>query len=113
MRSKDEKEPIEPLSSLLQAQPLFADMATEQIQALAKSARHLRFGKGEKVISQNDPGQSMQPFSHRSGSRRLSNVMAGSQFSASSLAANALARFPSQLGARVPRPSSPRQIAIS
>lgn len=59
MRSKNEKEPIDHVSSLLQAQPLFADMATEQIQALAKSARHLRFGKGEKIISQNDPGQSM------------------------------------------------------
>jgi len=59
IRSKDAKEPIDHVSSLLQAQPLFADMATEQIQALAKSARHLRFGKGEKIISQNDPGQSM------------------------------------------------------
>ena len=63
MRSKDEKEPIDHVSSLLQAQPLFADMAAPQIQALAKSARHLRFGKGEKIISQNDPGQSMYVLS--------------------------------------------------
>src|ERR1700736_2509322 len=63
MRSKDEKEPIDHVSSLLQAQPLFADMATDQIQALAQSARHLRFGKGEKIISQDDPGQSMYVLS--------------------------------------------------
>jgi hypothetical protein len=63
MRSKDEKAPIDHVSSLLQVQPLFADMAPEQIQALAKSARHWRFGKGEKIISQNDPGQSMYVLS--------------------------------------------------
>jgi small-conductance mechanosensitive channel len=63
MRSKEEKAPIDHVSSLLQAQPLFADMATDQIQALAKSARHLRFGKGEKIISQDDPGQSMYVLS--------------------------------------------------
>src|SRR5260370_1960359 len=38
-------------------------MATDQIQVLAKSARNLRFGKGEKIISQDDPGQSMYVLS--------------------------------------------------
>jgi small-conductance mechanosensitive channel/CRP-like cAMP-binding protein len=63
IRSKEDREPTDHVSSLLQAQPLFADMATDQIQALAKSARHLRFGKGEKIISQDDPGQSMYVLS--------------------------------------------------
>ena len=59
MRSKKETKPTDQVSLLLQAQPLFADMETEQIQALAKSAQHLRYGKGEKIISQGDPGRSM------------------------------------------------------
>jgi CRP-like cAMP-binding protein len=59
MRSKKETQPADQVSLLLQAQPLFADMETEQIQALAKSAQHLRYGKGEKIISQGDPGRSM------------------------------------------------------
>ena len=63
MRSKKETEPTDQVSVLLQAQPLFADMETEQIQALAKSAQHLRYGKGEKIISQGDPGRSMYVLS--------------------------------------------------
>jgi small-conductance mechanosensitive channel len=59
MRSKKETEPTDQVSVLLQAQPLFADMESDQIQALAKSARHLRYGKGETIISQGDPGGSM------------------------------------------------------
>ena len=63
IRSKPETEPTNQVSALLQAQPLFADMETEQIQALAKSARHLRYGKGEKIIAQGDPGESMYVLS--------------------------------------------------
>lgn len=63
IRSKPETEPTNRVSALLQAQPLFADMETEQIQALAKSARHLRYGKGEKIIAQGDPGESMYVLS--------------------------------------------------
>jgi small-conductance mechanosensitive channel/CRP-like cAMP-binding protein len=63
MRSKKETEPTDQVSLLLKAQPLFADMETEQIQALAKSAQHLRYGKGEKIISQGDPGRSMYVLS--------------------------------------------------
>jgi small-conductance mechanosensitive channel/CRP-like cAMP-binding protein len=63
MRSKPEAEPRNQVSALLQAQPLFADMDAEQIQALAKSARHLRFGRGEKIIAQGDPGESMYVLS--------------------------------------------------
>jgi small-conductance mechanosensitive channel len=63
MRSKREIEPTDQVSVLLQIQPMFADMETEQIQALAKSARHLRYGKGEKIISQGDPGGSMYVLS--------------------------------------------------
>lgn len=59
MRSKKETEPADQVSVLLQAQALVADMETDQIQALAKSARHLRYGKGEKIITQGDPGGSM------------------------------------------------------
>jgi CRP-like cAMP-binding protein len=59
MRSKPETEPSDQVSVLLEAQPLFADMEAEQIQALAKSARHLRYGKGERIIAQGDPGGSM------------------------------------------------------
>ena len=69
MRPKKESEPTDQVSVLLQAQPLFSDMENEQIQALAKSARHLRYGKGEKIISQNDPGQSMYVLS--SGAARV------------------------------------------
>lgn len=63
IRSKKETEPTDQVSALLQAQPLFADMETDQIQALAKSARHLRYGKGEKIITQGDPGGSMYVLS--------------------------------------------------
>src|SRR5260370_28477434 len=49
MRSKEEREPIYHVSSLLQAQPLLADMATDQLQVLAKSALHLRFVKGHQI----------------------------------------------------------------
>jgi small-conductance mechanosensitive channel len=59
MRSKPENEPADQVSVLLEAQPLFADMEVEQIQTLAKSARHFRYGKGEKIIAQGDPGGSM------------------------------------------------------
>jgi small-conductance mechanosensitive channel/CRP-like cAMP-binding protein len=63
IRSKSETEPTNQVSALLQVQPLFVDMETEQIQALAKSARHLRYGKGEKIIAQGDPGGSMYVIS--------------------------------------------------
>jgi small-conductance mechanosensitive channel/CRP-like cAMP-binding protein len=63
MRTKKETEPTDQVAALLQAQPLFADMETDQIQALAKSARHLRYGKGEKIITQGDPGESMYVLS--------------------------------------------------
>ena len=63
MRSKKETEPTDQVSALLQAQPLFADMEPGQIQALAKSGRHLRYGKGEKIITQGDPGESMYVLS--------------------------------------------------
>jgi small-conductance mechanosensitive channel/CRP-like cAMP-binding protein len=63
MRTKKETEPTDQVVVLLQAQPLFADMEADQIQALAKSARHLRYGKGEKVITQGDPGKSMYVLS--------------------------------------------------
>jgi small-conductance mechanosensitive channel len=63
MRSKKETEPTDRVSALLEAQPLFADLETNQIQALAKSARHLRYGKGEKIITQGDPGGSMYVLS--------------------------------------------------
>jgi small-conductance mechanosensitive channel len=63
MRSKEDREESDQVSVLLHAQPLFAEMKSEQIQALAKSARHLRFGKGEKIISQDDPGESMYVIS--------------------------------------------------
>jgi small-conductance mechanosensitive channel/CRP-like cAMP-binding protein len=63
MRTKKETEPTDQVTVLLQAQPLFADMETDQIQALAKSARHLRYGKGEKIITQGDPGESMYVLS--------------------------------------------------
>jgi small-conductance mechanosensitive channel len=63
MRSKPETEPTDQVSALLHAQPLFADMEAEQIQALAKSARYLRYGKGEKIISQGDPCESMYVIS--------------------------------------------------
>ena len=63
IRSKKETEPTDQVSASLQAQPLFADMETDQIQALAKSARHLRYGKGEKIITQGDPGGSMYVLS--------------------------------------------------
>jgi small-conductance mechanosensitive channel/CRP-like cAMP-binding protein len=63
MRSKKETEPTDRVSVLLRAQPLFADMETDQIQALAKSARHLRYGKREKIITQGDPGGSMYVLS--------------------------------------------------
>jgi small-conductance mechanosensitive channel len=59
MRSKKETEPTDQVSVLLLAQPLFADMEIDQVQALARSARHLRYGKGETIISQGDPGGSM------------------------------------------------------
>jgi small-conductance mechanosensitive channel/CRP-like cAMP-binding protein len=63
MRTKKETEPTDQVAMLLQAQPLFADMETNQIQALAKSARHLRYGKGERIIAQGDPGESMYVLS--------------------------------------------------
>ena len=63
MRSRPETEPADQVSVLLHAQPLFADLEAEQIQALARSARHLRYGKGEKIISQGDPGESMYVLS--------------------------------------------------
>jgi small-conductance mechanosensitive channel/CRP-like cAMP-binding protein len=63
MRSKPETEPTNQVSALLQAQPLFADMESDQIQALAKSAQHLRYGKGQKIIGQGDPGESMYVLS--------------------------------------------------
>jgi len=63
MRTKKETEPTDQVVVLLQAQPLFADMEADQIQALAKSARHLRYGKGEKIIAQGDPGKSMYVLS--------------------------------------------------
>jgi len=63
MRTKKETEPTDQVVVLLQAQPLFADMEADQIQALAKSARHLRYGKGEKIITQGDPGKSMYVLS--------------------------------------------------
>ena len=63
MRTKKETEPTDQVAVLLQSQPLFADMETDQIQALAKSARHLRYGKGEKIITQGDPGESMYVLS--------------------------------------------------
>lgn len=59
MRTKTEGEPADNVPSLLQAQPLFADMDTDQIDTLARSARHLRFGKGERIIAQGDPSESM------------------------------------------------------
>jgi small-conductance mechanosensitive channel/CRP-like cAMP-binding protein len=70
MRTKKETEPTDQVAVLLQAQPLFADMETDQVQALAKSARHLRYGKGEKIITQGDPGESMYVLS--SGIARVS-----------------------------------------
>jgi small-conductance mechanosensitive channel/CRP-like cAMP-binding protein len=63
IRSKKETEPTDQVSALLQAQPLFVDMESDQIQALAKSGRHLRYGKGEKIITQGDPGGSMYVLS--------------------------------------------------
>ena len=63
MRSKKETEPTDQVSALLHVQQMFTDMETEQIQALAKSARHLRYGRGEKIISQGDPGGSMYVLS--------------------------------------------------
>ena len=63
IRSKKETEPTDQVSALLQAQPLFTDMESDQIQALAKSGRHLRYGKGEKIITQGDPGGSMYVLS--------------------------------------------------
>ena len=63
MRTKKETEPTDQVAVLLQAQPLFADMETDQIQTLAKSARHLRYGKGEKIITQGHPGESMYVLS--------------------------------------------------
>jgi small-conductance mechanosensitive channel/CRP-like cAMP-binding protein len=63
IRSKKETEPTDQVSALLRAQPLFVDMESDQIQALAKSGRHLRYGKGEKIITQGDPGGSMYVLS--------------------------------------------------
>ena len=63
MRTPTDLEPARNVLFLLQAQPLFANMESEQVELLAKSARHLRFGKGEKIISQGDPGESMYVLS--------------------------------------------------
>jgi small-conductance mechanosensitive channel/CRP-like cAMP-binding protein len=63
MRTKRETEPTDQVAVLLQAQPLFADMESDQIVALARSGRHLRYGKGEKIIGQGDPGESMYVLS--------------------------------------------------
>ena len=63
MRSKKETEPTDQVSVLLRVQPMFEDMEEEQIEALAKSAMHLRYGKGEKIITQGDPGGSMYVLS--------------------------------------------------
>ena len=59
MRSVTSGDGSDQVSALLRAQPLFADMDREQIEVLAESAHHLRFGKGEKIIKQGDPGESM------------------------------------------------------
>jgi small-conductance mechanosensitive channel/CRP-like cAMP-binding protein len=46
-------------TNLLLRQPLFAGMPAEELQALGQSAIYLRFGKGEKIIEQGKPGNSM------------------------------------------------------
>jgi small-conductance mechanosensitive channel/CRP-like cAMP-binding protein len=46
-------------TSLLLRQPLFSGMQAGELQVLGKSAIHLRFGKGEKIIEQGKPGKSM------------------------------------------------------
>ena len=46
-------------TNLLLRQPLFAGMQADELQVLGQSAIHLRFGKGEKIIEQGNPGKSM------------------------------------------------------
>src|SRR5947209_7460314 len=61
--------------NLLSAQPLFAQLVEDQIKLLAAGARWMRFGRGETIIRQGAPGDSMfilgagtaQVFSKRDG----------------------------------------------
>jgi small-conductance mechanosensitive channel len=46
-------------TNLLLRQPLFTGMQPDAIEELGKSAIHLRFGAGEKIIEQGKPGKSM------------------------------------------------------
>jgi small-conductance mechanosensitive channel len=44
---------------LLAQQALCSSLGEEQIQRLARAAKHVRFGKGETIIHQGEPGESM------------------------------------------------------
>ena len=46
-------------AELLRQQPLFAALDEAQIERLAQSAKRIRFGKGETIIQQGEPGESM------------------------------------------------------
>ena len=46
-------------TELLLGQPLFSGMQAQDLELLGKSAIHLRFGVGEKIIEQGKPGKSM------------------------------------------------------
>jgi small-conductance mechanosensitive channel len=46
-------------TNLLLVQPLFIGMQADELEELAKSTIHLRFGAGEKIIEQGKPGKSM------------------------------------------------------
>ncbi|HEY0792849.1 MAG TPA: cyclic nucleotide-binding domain-containing protein, partial [Chthoniobacterales bacterium] len=75
--------------NLLSAQPLFALLSADQIQLLAAEARWMRFGRGETIIRQGSPGDSMfilgagtaHVFSERDGRElRVGELQSGDCF---------------------------------
>jgi small-conductance mechanosensitive channel/CRP-like cAMP-binding protein len=58
-------------TELLLGQPLFNGMQAQDLELLGKSAIHLRFGVGEKIIEQGKPGKSMYILSEGSAEVRV------------------------------------------